>query len=139
MVEKAMEDIPNFDRDRAELEVGKYLLDPEAMNYHIEFKKRLAENPGMIQPEEKEGIFSFRTFVFVYVAYVFGEIIYKNTPLYDMVDLDWIPGWGPKAAADVASDAVSAATDAAASVSVDAVQSTVDAASNVVEAVSNSI
>ena len=137
-----MADIPKFDRDRAELEVGKYLLDPEAMNYHIEFKKRLAENPDMLEPEEKEGIFSFRTFVFGYIAYVFGEIIYKNTPLYDMVDLGWIPGWGPKAvqdASEAASDAVSAAADAASSVSLDAVQSTVDAASSVVEAVSNSM
>ena len=138
MVEKAMADIPAFDRDRAELEVGKYLLDPEAMNYHIEFKKRLAENPDMLEGQEEEGLFSFRTFVIIYIAYVFGEIIYKNTPLYDMVDLDWIPGWGPKAV-ESASEAVEAVSDAAVSVSLDAVQSTVNVASSVVEALSNSM
>lgn len=129
MVEKTMADIPKFDRNQAELEVGKYLMDPEAINYHIEFKKRLAENPGMIAPEEKEGIFSFRTLVIVYVTYVFGEVFYKRF-LHDYVNLDFIPGYGPpKEAVDAA---VSAASDAVASVSV-------DAASSVAEAIGNSM
>ena len=127
-----MADVPKFDRDRAELEVGKYLMDPEAVNYHIEFKKRLAENPNMIQPEEEEGIFSFRTLVIIYVSYVFGEIAYRKV-LHNYVDLDWVPGWGPSA------QVVEAATDAATSGAADAIQTTLDVASSVVEAVGNSM
>lgn len=139
MVEKAMEDVSNFDRDRAELEVGKYLLDPEAVNYHIEFKKRLEENPMMLADVKEESpfqkVFNFQNIVAVYFAYIIGEIIYKSTPLHDKVDLDWIPGWGPKAAqeaTDTFADAMAATSDAASSVSA-------EAASSVAEAVSNSI
>lgn len=130
MVEKALSDISKFDRPQAEKEVDKYLMDPEMLNYHIEFKKALADNPNLIQPEEEEGFFSFRTLVIAYVSYVFGEIVYRKV-LHNYVNLDFIPGWGPP---DIpAGDAIDAAT------SVDAVQSTVDAASGVVEAVGNSM
>ena len=134
MVEKALADIPKFDRKRAEMEVDKYLKDPEILNYHIEFKKRLAENPSMLDPPPEEGFFSFRTLLVSYIAYVFGEIAYQNF-FRQYVDLDFIPGWAPR----VLTEEGAAAADAAASVSVGAIQNTVDAAANVVDAVSNSM
>lgn len=111
MIEKTMQDISKFDRKRAEEEVDKFLLDPELMNFYIEFKKRLAENPNMIQPEEKEGLFSFRSFVGLYLAYVVGDIIYKNF-LQDKIPLDNIPFLGGGGADTAAADAISSWADA---------------------------
>jgi hypothetical protein len=126
MVEKVMRDISTFDRVQAEKEVDKYLMDPEAVNYHVEFKKRLAENPSMIEPVEEDGFFSFRTLVIAYVSYVFGEVVYRNF-LQDYVDLSFIPGWGPIIPATTTDDVVNA------------VQSTVDVASTAIDAIGSSM
>ena len=113
-----MEDIPKFDRARAETEVEKYLKDPEVVNFHIEFKKRLAENPDMLQgADEGEPFFSFQTLVTIYITYVLGNIAYKNF-LYQYVDLSFIPGYAIKDVADAAAPAV------------DTVATIVDAVSN---------
>jgi hypothetical protein len=130
MVEKVMRDISQFDRAQAEKEVEKYLMDPEAINYHIEFKKRLAENPNMIEPVEEDGFFSFRTLVIAYVSYVLGEVVYRNF-LQNYVDLSFIPGWGPIPEKQV--------VDAVASSAVDALQSTVNAASTAIDAIGSSM
>jgi hypothetical protein len=121
MIDKTMQDISKFDRPKAEQEVAKFMQDPEMMNYYIEFRKRLAENPNMIQPEEKEGFFSFRTLVGFYLVYVVGDVIYTNF-LKDKIPLENLPfpiGGGTETAAI--------------SSSVDAMQST---AAAVVDAVS---
>lgn len=115
MITKAMEDIPKFDRQKAEMEVDKYLKDPEVVNYHIEFKKRLAENPDMlVGADEGEGFFSFQTIVTVYIAYVVGNILYKNY-LYQYVDLSFIPGYAIRSAVDAAADAAAPIVDAVSS------------------------
>ena len=110
-----MEDIPKFDRKQAETEVAKYLKDPEVVNYHIEFKKRLAENPDMlVGADEKEGFFSFQTIVIVYISYIVGNIAYKNY-LYQFVDLSFIPGYAIRGAVDAAADAAAPIVDAVSS------------------------
>lgn len=126
IIEKTTQDISKFDRKRAEQEVDKLLKDPEMMNFYIEFRKRLAENPNLIQPEEEEGLFSFRTLVFLYLAYVGVEVIYTNF-LKDKIPLENLPFFG-------GGDG-SAAADAVAS-SATAIQSTVDAAATAVGSMS---
>ena len=127
MIEKVMRDIKKFDRTKAEQEVDKYLMDPEAVNYHIEFQKRLADNPNMIEPEEEEGFFSFRTLVIAYVSYVGGEVVYRNF-LQNYVDLSFVPGWGPLPVKE--EDVVDT--------SINVVQTTVDAASTAIDTIGNS-
>ena len=67
-----MQDIPSLDRVQAEAEVDKFLLDSECLRIYIEFNKRKAEDPDFALPSEnqEEGLFSFRTLVFVYLGYV---------------------------------------------------------------------
>ncbi|CAB9512251.1 expressed unknown protein [Seminavis robusta] len=141
MVEKAMRDIEKFDRAKAEAEVDKYLMDPEAINYHIEFKKRLADNPDMLQPEEEEGFFSFRTLVIVYITYVFGEVVYRNFLEPRGVDLSFLPGYGPIIPKEEVVDAVSSAVSDGSVVDsvVQSAVEAVDAASTAADVIGNSI
>lgn len=72
MIDRTMQDIPSLDRAQAEAEVDKFLMDAECLRIYIEFNKRKAEDPdfALESKEEEEGAFSFRNFVFVYLAYV---------------------------------------------------------------------
>ena len=67
-----MKDIPSFKSDVAEKEVSKFLLDGEALQVFIEFRKRKAEDPDFVLPasDDEPGFFSLRTFVIAYLGYV---------------------------------------------------------------------
>jgi len=102
MIVKVMTDIPTFDRDRAELEVTKYLKDPEVVNYHIGLQKRIAEDPDLLTQMQAaaengdggndQGFDFFQALFTVYITYVSGNIAYKSF-LYEYVDLSFIPGY----------------------------------------------
>ena len=72
LVEKAMADIPSLTRAQAEEEVGKFLLDSDAMKVYINFQKRKAEDPDFKVPggEEDEGLFSVRNVLIAYLAFL---------------------------------------------------------------------
>lgn len=104
MVQKAMDDVDKFDRQKAGDEIDKYMMDAEMVNLYIEYKKRKAENPDMvIPPEEEEGPFNFRNFLILYIVYVAGETLYKK---YEESQAPVVEGIADAAAA------VSAAVDA---------------------------
>jgi hypothetical protein len=67
-----MKDIPSFSRQQAEEEVSKFLLDAEALNMMIQFRKMQADDPDFVVPETEkdEGIFSFRNVIALYLVYV---------------------------------------------------------------------
>lgn len=67
-----MEDIPELDRARAEMEADKFLLDAECLRIYIEFNRRKAEDPEFVVPveEQKEGFFSSRTFLILYFVFI---------------------------------------------------------------------
>lgn len=72
IIDRVMEDVPSFDRAKAESEVDKFLLDAECLRYYLEFQKRKAEDPDFALPnqEQEEGLLSFRNLVIVYLGYV---------------------------------------------------------------------
>lgn len=67
-----MKDIPSLNREKAETEIGKFLLDSEAVNMMIQFYKMKADDPDFEVPDtnQDEGFFSLRTLVIVYLGYV---------------------------------------------------------------------
>lgn len=72
LIQRTMNDIPDFDRSKAEIEVDKFLLDQEALTLMIQFMKKKAENPEFAVPAEQapeEGLFSFRTLFILYLIY----------------------------------------------------------------------
>lgn len=73
LVDRVLFDIPEFDREKAEAEVDKFLLDAECLRIYLEFQKRKAEDPDFALPgsgSQEEGLFSFRNFVILYLGYV---------------------------------------------------------------------
>jgi hypothetical protein len=73
LIEKTMQDIPSLSRAQAEEEVGKFLLDQEAVQMYINFGKAKEDDPEFVVPEvkeEEEGPFSFRNIVIGYLGYV---------------------------------------------------------------------
>ena len=72
MIEKTLKDVDTFDRVKAEEEVAKFMLDAEMVNIYIQYQKEIERDPDFVIPsnEEKEGLFSFRTLVIIYLIYV---------------------------------------------------------------------
>jgi len=67
-----MSDISSFDRQTAEAEVDKLLLDAEMVNMYIQFQKEKEKDPDFKVPElkdEDEGFFSFNTILYAYFGY----------------------------------------------------------------------
>lgn len=78
MVDKTLTDIPKLSREQAEEEVSKFLLDQEAIAMYIQFQKMKEDDPDFEVPDNKpdeDGIFSFRTVVILYLAYVAYDTI----------------------------------------------------------------
>jgi hypothetical protein len=67
-----MKDLPSLNRQKAEAEVDRFILDAEAVNMMINFQKKKAEDPDFKVPDvnRDEGLFSFQNFIFLYLAYV---------------------------------------------------------------------
>lgn len=78
LVEKTMKDLPKLDRSLAENEVDKFLMDAEMIDLYIRFQKELEKNPDFVIPEaeqQEEGLFSIRTVLIGYIAYIgFGVV-----------------------------------------------------------------
>ena len=73
-------DIPDFDQAKAEAEVHKFLLDAEALEIMMEFRRRKIADPDFVVPggeEQEEGLFSVRNLVYLYLAYVAYNAIPK--------------------------------------------------------------
>lgn len=73
LISKTLKDIESFDRNKAIIEVDKFLLDAEMINLLIQFGKEVEKDPDFKVPEqeeEKDGFFSFRTLVVAYLGYV---------------------------------------------------------------------
>jgi len=72
MIEKALKDIPSFDRAQAEENVDKFLMDSDAIKVYIEFNRRRSEDPDFKVPgaEEDEGFFTVRNVALAYLGYV---------------------------------------------------------------------
>lgn len=136
IITRTLQDIPSFDRAKAEAEVDKFLMDAECLRIYIEFQKRKAEDPGFSLGAEKEeeGIFSFRTVVFVYLAYVAYTTIptifrgwvesQKAAGEWNGSGIPFIDEWLEKSAAVVASSVADTATTT--------VTTTVDQASTII-------
>jgi hypothetical protein len=138
-----MEDIPAFDRAKAESEVDKFLMDAEMVNLYIQFGKEVEKNPDFKVPEaeqQDEGFFSLRTLVLGYVTYVFastGITVFRryvagqevagdwkgtNIPFIDQ----WIERTSPEETAKVLQK-LSEAADSAAAQSAESLQTAADA------------
>ena len=72
LIAKTLADIPTFDRDKAETEVDKFLMDCEMMNLYIQYGKEIEKNPDFVVPDnnKEEGLFSARNLVIGYLGYV---------------------------------------------------------------------
>jgi hypothetical protein len=129
LIAKTMEDLPQFDRESATKEVEKFMLDQEAINFYIKFEKKKAEDPDFaasVAKGQEEGFFSFRTLLYVYVAYLIGNILIlpqlrnyvaeqqaagtwqgTNIPLID----DFLSGPAVQASAAVVTDTIQTVSD----------------------------
>jgi hypothetical protein len=69
-----MTDIPAFNRSEAEQEVDKFMMDYEMCNMYIQYGKEVEKNPDFVVPgageKQGEGLFSFQTVIYLYLAYV---------------------------------------------------------------------
>jgi len=150
LIEKALQDIPTFDRATAEAEIDKFLLDAEMLDLYIRFQKAVEEDPEFSVPEERkpgpfEQILSFQNIVLLYAGYFFfvaardkfrryvaeqeslGE--WKGTNI-QFID-DWIDKTrdAANAALEATSEAATSSTDAATNVG-EALQSVSDTISD---------
>lgn len=74
LISKTMEDIPKYSREEATKAVEWFMLDKEAIDFYVAYEKKKAEDPEF-GVEKKEGFFSFRTLVIVYITYVVSSTI----------------------------------------------------------------
>ena len=72
LISKTLSDIPSFNREKAEMEVDKFLMDSEMVNLYIQYEKEVEKNPSFVVPEtqEENSLFSVRNIVFGYLGYV---------------------------------------------------------------------
>lgn len=72
LIEKTLTDIPKFDRETAEKEVDKFLMDAEMVNMYIRYQKEVEKDPNFTVPnvEKENELFSLRNILLLYVAYV---------------------------------------------------------------------
>jgi len=126
-----MADIGSFDRQRAEREVDKFLLDAEMLNMYIQYQKEVEKDPDFKVPgaagQEEEGLFSFRTLIYGYLGYVAFTTIpvaFKKYVAQQAAEGNWhgtgikaIDDWLansplPEVKAEAAANAVQAVSDA---------------------------
>ena len=113
-----------MDQAQAEAEVDKFLLDAECLKVYIEFSRRKAEDPDFAleaREKQEEGFFSFRTVVFLYLAYVAYDAVptmfrrwvegKQEAGEWNGSGVQFIDDWLANAPADVPVD-VDAAVDA---------------------------
>jgi hypothetical protein len=155
LISKTMTDIPSFSREKAEMEVDKFLMDCEMVNLYIQFGKEVEKNPDFVVPEtqEENGLFSVRNIVFGYLAYVTATSIPQVIRRYvaeQEVAGTWKPtnvaffdDWIDKSSAEATARVIQKAAEKAAAAALAAPDLTIsptaaESAQTLVEAVTNS-
>jgi hypothetical protein len=138
LIVKTLSDIPAFDRIKAETEVDKFLMDFEMMNLYIQYGKEIEKDPDFVVPDsnDEEGIFSFRTVVILYLAYVAFTSIPDLVRRYiaeQQIDGTWQPtnipfvdNWIDETSADAIARVLSKTVEAAAATADAVVDTAVD-------------
>lgn len=126
LITKTLKDIPKFNRETAEKEVDKFLLDAEMLKMYIQYEKEVERNPNFKVPdaENDEGFFTLQNAVILYVGFLAYSIVPDTIRSYiadqqvagtwENTGIEFFDQWIDETTADATAKAIQRAARAAA-------------------------
>ena len=138
LISKTLTDIPTLNRETAEAEVDKFLMDGEMVNMYIQYGKELEKDPNFFVPDnddaDSNAWFTPRNIVAGYLSYVgvtSGPEVLRRYIAEQEVKGEWEPTniqfidqWIDTTSADATARVLQKAAERAAKIAVTAVEAT---------------